>query len=644
MRILKFSPVRITFLSALCWAGLSATSLAALDARIAGLKGDGVTDDTAALQQAVGQGSVEIVFPPGIYLLGMVNIPSHVTLRGEPGAKIRINPETLNTYDGEKATKQNLRCVFALKGSDIALKNLEFDFTLTDADTVRPDQRPGVIIRAVDQRNLLLSGLVANRPQPIEPIPVAERRTSGVGQARFSAKETPANKTSFHLSLFERCHDIVMRDCRAAFMYCLMDLVECTRIWALNNAAVDCYSITRCKSGNEFLYHMGNWSRNVTHQCRWFGGNANDHRNMKAGDPGWDTAPIVKRGSKRSDPGFNKFTQGEFDIIVANNYAEYGQSLSWGSKGRQIIFQGNIGRFMTDYALGSEGGEEVVFDGNIVINSYTAGLVAMYWSEKLVLKGNIVMVKDEPIDMQYSTYSTPAPYQGSLIRLHAAGGAHKSGAGQILITGNLLVNELADRPRRIGIESGRDVQITANKIRNGAIRTKNGSGRLLIENNDFEMTIPHSSSWIYLAAGLDEGVARNNTFRNSRPLESRSPTEFLICAEADRGKATTGKLRVIERNLIQGFPLAIWGRAMSKVGQDRFLIRNNTVEGEIRMEGVPSAYRGLFDGNINGLEMKPLEAKIIPLPPQALPEPVAAPEDKADAESDGTATAPASEE
>ncbi|WP_269522574.1 right-handed parallel beta-helix repeat-containing protein [Coraliomargarita parva] len=607
---------------------------ASINAQDVGLVGDGVTDNTAALQLAMAGGDVEIVLPEGVYLLGTVEVPGGVVLRGEPGAKIRINTNLIQKFEELTWAMQNRKnALFILKGDHITLRDLEFDYTLTDAEGLTTDQLPGMIITGKGFAGIQLIGLKAERPQIGDPIPVDQRKTRGVGQQRFPKSKEP-NTRPFSLAHFEGCSDILMRDCRATFMSAMLSVVECSNVWADQNRATDSYAITIARGGNKSLMHTQNWSRNVSHQCRWFGGNANDHRKLKEGDDGWDTATEVVRDLKRGDEGFNNFTQGEYDIIVANNYAEYGQTLSWGAKGRKIIFQGNIARFMTDYAIGSEGGEEVIFNGNVVTNGYTAGFVCMYWSDKLVFSNNIVMVKDEPIEMEYSTYSTPEPYQGNFIRLHSAGPNYKSGAGQTLITGNLFVNELKDRPRNINIAGSRDVTISNNKFVNGGIRTKGGTGRVLVLGNDFRMNIPYEEQWLRIAEGVDEFIFRNNVVKSEAPLENRSPTEWLMIAGTSARRDEAPKTRMIEENVIEGFPKAVAVRVSSEDVKDKILVSNNRTDGGLYLEGLASGYYAYIEGNVDLRTMSPMKVQILNRVPDPLPEPKPTPQDLADEDSE----------
>ena len=67
------------------------------DARARGLKGDGTTKDTIALQAAIdaaGQaGGGEIILPAGRYLIGSIELRPHTTLRLENDAVLVGSPD-----------------------------------------------------------------------------------------------------------------------------------------------------------------------------------------------------------------------------------------------------------------------------------------------------------------------------------------------------------------------------------------------------------------------------------------------------------------------------------------------------------------------------------------------------------------------
>ena len=69
-------------------------AIASFDVLRYGARGDGITNDAAAIQRAVdacaAAGGGEVSLPPGrVYLSGTISLKSHVTLRIEPGATLR---------------------------------------------------------------------------------------------------------------------------------------------------------------------------------------------------------------------------------------------------------------------------------------------------------------------------------------------------------------------------------------------------------------------------------------------------------------------------------------------------------------------------------------------------------------------------
>ena len=84
-----------------------------------GTRGDGHTDDTAAIQQAIDHcgeaGGGEVLFPPGGYVSGPLILRSHVTLRLEPGATLLAAAEPGDFADPDDPA----RCLPLIGGRDL---------------------------------------------------------------------------------------------------------------------------------------------------------------------------------------------------------------------------------------------------------------------------------------------------------------------------------------------------------------------------------------------------------------------------------------------------------------------------------------------------------------------------------------------
>ncbi len=294
------------------------------------------------------------------------------------------------------------------------------------------------------------------------------------------------------------CRDVTIADGRFADLEDVLYAKTCARITVRNNRAERCRRLTNVSDGSEFLNHTGNWSRNVVYQCMWWGGDSNDTKKTVVAD----SARIVKRGTKPGDPGFTKDTTGSYDISVQNNFAEHGTTLVWGSKGRNIVIAGNIARYMDDMAYDTEGGENVVISDNISVNSLCAGIGCYFYGERVLIANNQVLVFEEGNEKQ----------RGNFIRLHSGGKPDHFGNGQILITGNQFIAETV-APRKLNIETAREVFIKGNTFRNGRITTVNQQAeRIVIAENDFETVLPDTEAVVALSGGI-EHVIRGNRFR-----------------------------------------------------------------------------------------------------------------------------------
>ena len=597
-----------------------------VDVLTLGLKADSKTDDAPALQAALDAGKTDLAFPRGTYLLGGVTLPADARLSFAPGARVRVNvakliPTQVMSGPGESRATHG-KVLFVVGGDNVTIEGLDVDFSRAGgAQVTSADLDP--VIFAAGRSRLRFRGLRAIRQADRELRPEADR--TGGGNRYVKGKRGDPGPMS--LVIVNYCRDVVLADSQAEHMSIMIEAVGCADVTAQGNRAVSCLNISAFHGGSEWMRHINNWSRDVRYQCVFRGSNANDVRGLKEDDPRRGTANEVIRGPHPDDPDFKPGTLGSFDVQIANNYAEYGRTLAWGNKGRQVVFDGNIGRFMTDYTLGTEGSENVVFSNNISVNSAVAGIACYYWSEKLVITGNLVVVRDEAFD-PFWAWRTEQQYQGSMLRLHAINHPQrKTGSGKAIVTGNLFVSELTDRMRQLRVEYGRDVLISGNKIVNAQVYGRSAdTGTLSILGNEFIHTTREEYPAIRTIAPCVNLTIKDNVLRRGDPFaefnktaptpaaEPTSPQPAIVVpSSADKGAS----VRLIEGNQVQGWSQSILAQSLSPSTPDRFVLRNNNVDGTIRMEAEHGRCRFFADGNLDLNSMKVVPVRLTPLSPAA---------------------------
>jgi hypothetical protein len=589
-----------------------------------GLKGDGQTDDTAPLQQALASGILELDFPAGSYLLGTTELPAGTCLHFSPTTRVLVAPVKIRELQGE-TPKDSIRPLFSLKGDRIVVDGLDAAGIL---ETVGKDQR-GRERPAVN--HLFYGENVAD---------LTFRRLRVV----LAEKKTKAASTPIYL---RQCRDIVLADSQFENIQHGIETLRCQNVSVHGNRAFHCNTITTF-TDSEYLRHYDNWSRCVTYQCVFRGGSPDPSR--KAPRVPLGSSATVLRGQDPKAEGASSHLAGAYDIQISHNYAEYGRTLAWGNKGRDVLFEGNVCRFTTDYAYGVEGCENVTFANNIAINARSVGIMSMYWGDKLVITGNQVIVRDAPYFQEFSAFPEQKAYWGGLLRFHhgpttaedtAAGSRY--GAGRVIVSGNLLVNELHDQVRSIRIEGGRDVLISGNKIVNGWVfksgdaRNKCSGGAVTVIGNEFTSDLPVPHGIIGLGSGTEQAIVKDNVMRftgggatvaaqrqvtpdgqgEAEAAHAEEKLQTALPAISNLSGAKTMTLLLVEGNVIQGWV----GEAidLSAVRRDsdpiRFIVRNNSVEGAIRLTGLPASYRGLVTNNINLKTLEPVQPVLVPQEP-----------------------------
>lgn len=622
--------VAYTLCAAIVGMACSLACAQGVSVKTVGLVGDGITNDTAALQAALDSGQTDLHFPQGIYLLSTVNVPANTNLSFSPKAQIIIDAPALK-HQVEKEDDGKMRQtwvkspLFDLKGNRIRISGLVFDFTSGGTDK---DPTPlEVIVQATDIDDLIVSNMTI---------------TCSIERVRRDTRTLVDALNSSNL---------VLENSSASDINHMMNAYTCRNVTVRGNRMVRGVDMTTFSRGSESLNHHDNWSSKVGYQCVWRGGSPDPSR--KAPSVPLGSANVAIRGLREGEPGHNQHTEGVFDVNIKNNYAEYGTVLCWGNKGRQVIIDGNIARYMWDYSFGCEGGENHIFSNNISINSSVAGIMSMYWGEKLLITGNMVIVRHEPFDAEKASNKKGKPlpestYFGQFIRLHHGPSNEKDlyGAGSALISNNLFVNELANRPSGISIENGRDIMLSGNKIINGMLRkhdelsliktdaidqdefessqtivddgktyrlerrvTSNQATRLTVIGNEWISHQPGDKPIILINGTTASTIIKNNVIRKEptyiqfteaqKTMETGRPRFMLYSLDDFANRDLTNSRpdtavmvqtdsptqAFIQDNIIEGWEKAITTVNTIKEAHSRYLITGNTTDGRISCDG-----------------------------------------------------------
>ncbi|WP_269522291.1 hypothetical protein [Coraliomargarita parva] len=508
-------------------------------------KGGNLTD---SLQAALDDGVRDIHFPSGVYELGSLSLPENSVLNFSRGAVVK--PE-IDSLKGGMLLK--------VTGDRVEVQGLQIDFSLEDGE-IGTD----VLKTLIYARNV--SGL----------------RIHDFRSLRSTADYKSKDQKLVAVSL-ENCDNVKIEDCEVRNFYALV-VAEFTRnLDVLNNRATHCEYITLARQGCEWVLHEGNWSSRVRFQCQWWGGDANDgHKQVPRG-----TASTVHRGLRSSETGYHKDTAGSYDIQVLGNYAEYGMTLAWGSKGRSVIISDNIAYYMDDMAYDTEGTGTVVIANNISVNSKYYGIGCYFWGDSVVISGNLIMV--EPFG--------EAKYQGEFLRLHSPN-ASGFGNRKILITGNQFVAREGS-PRKVVIEACKDVNISGNKFVNGFINAISKSEELTITGNEFVNDLPGNYAAIRTQAGSKRLFIKDNIMRRLYNEEDPVADNAALSGIAGNG------LRVVEGNIIEGWTYSAWTGQAGRY-QGTLLFQNNSATGQLLRDSHVKPDRMRVSGNLNLVDLSEL--------------------------------------
>jgi len=593
------------------------TSLnAQVDVRTLGVVADGNADNTDSVQRVLNEGPKHLLFPAGTYRIGTVEIPEGRTLTFDRDAVIRPLPERVND--------KNLLVVVV---DHVRIEGLHYDFAWNGAGMKETPVHN--LVYAYDVEHVTVSEADVKNSDPRELIPLKDRARKG----RFmNFNGTSPMENYSHVGYYnsqvlfraiESAH-LTLEDSVGFRLHGMMEADLCEDVVVSGNRMISGNYLTRFAEGGESLRHYDNWSRDVKYQAVWFGGSPDPSRkkNLPRG-----SANVVYRDLKQGDPGYNKHTSGAYDVLIQHNYAEYGNTLCWGNKGRQVVIDGNIARFIADYAYGTEGGENLVFSNNIAINCTAGGIASMYWGEKLLITGNQVITRHEPWDSEYSWWDDPSKYLGLFVRLHhgPSNPEDRYGAGGTQISGNLFVNELTTRTVQLSVQAGRDVLISGNKFINGAIN-KFGEGRLTIMDNEFVSRLPFEPATIFVKPmGTRMTIVKGNVFRMEPSVDTGTAEEKRAEANKVPYFAFTGDDKVgmeseeaniegdaaaitlttnvpffglVEDTFIYGWKEAFYGLVRSNVNEATMIVQKNTTDGKIHVNDESQRAKLKLDGNL----------------------------------------------
>lgn len=591
--------------------------------------------DTDALQTALNDGKRAVYFPPGVYRLGTLELPAGTRLRFSPEAKFEIETEKLRSVEAWRG--QSITALFLLAGDEITLEgmNAASVFRAVDSDG---NLRVPYLIYGHGCRDLTFRKLNIDFPPHTDKTPVWEIR-----------RKVPNG------IFLENCSDIRFSDSRIRGINHGLQTYFCSNVTVCDNVGFNSSTIVNFSYGSRGLNYHGNWSRKLRYPCIFRGGSPDPSRVEKI--PQGSSATVLRNLSypERNPEGVRKALEaanagrivtdaeselhhlfGVYDIRITNNYAEYGRTLAWGNRARQVVIANNISRFMNDYSYGVEGCENVVFADNISINARSYSIMSMYWGDKISVTGNLCIVRDEPFDPEFSDFPEQSAYWGGLLRFHhgpesprdrEAGSRY--GAGEVLVSGNLFINEIGDRVRSIIIdENQRDFTVVSNRFVNCDIFKKKGAGTLKILTNDFSSTLPKPHPMI-LFRGNGELIVRNNVMRSSggsRQLEL-SQREYATQDEAlspnveERleqeypavvagGRWGNPCKVILEGNLIEGWNVdAVSLASGSRPDRCRVLIRNNTLSGGILLTGGSEDFQECVRDNLDSESFQPVEVR-----------------------------------
>lgn len=179
-----------------------------IDVRDCGAMGDGITDDSAAIQRALDRGCPRVVIPVGTYRIGS-------TLRLPAGAHLIVHPQaTLRLADGAGVDDRSFLVTNATGARDIQIEGGIWDGN-NQANPRGPDapgSYTGVVLGFEKMVGLSLRHMRIREPESFY-IRLGEVRRFCVEHIQFEARTLRPNQDGVHVG--GGCEDGVIRHLRA---------------------------------------------------------------------------------------------------------------------------------------------------------------------------------------------------------------------------------------------------------------------------------------------------------------------------------------------------------------------------------------------------------------------------------------------
>ena len=259
-----------------------------------GAVGDGITLNTAALQQAIvacaRQGGGTVLVPAGIYIIGPLQLQSHVTLQLEAGATLRAS----ESIEDHRAAGRSRALIWAEKAENIGICGrgtidgrgtafMDLDKPRTNPGDFDPSftrqgaefmstkfgtgdgpvtfgQRPPRLIRFDGCKDVLLSGVVL-RDASIWTVHLDNCELARITGLRVLNNPLIPNNDGIHLTT---CRNIHISDCELS---CGDDAICVTSVESRDPGSCENVTVTNCTMSSRSAGIRVGYGRNTIRNC-----------------------------------------------------------------------------------------------------------------------------------------------------------------------------------------------------------------------------------------------------------------------------------------------------------------------------------------------------------------------------------------